>query len=970
MADTIANYTGNGTQTDFVVPFDYLKKSFVHVYVDNGLTLLTGGDYGDTGADYYFLDDTTIRLKTAPSEGEGIVVRRYTSATERIVSFEDASILKATDLDTSQLQAFHIAEEARDNVKDAMLRDDEGNWDAQNARIVNVADPVDDQDAMTLGYYKNDKQSVIDLKNETKGYRDEALGFRNEAEEFKDTTEGYKDDAEESKNLAKDWAIKMDGKVVEEGEEIDYSAKYWAQSVAEMGEAAKVVADNIEDVNTVADNIDDVNTVAGDLEGSFKPPQFTDMGRVGTGETEEIEVTGGNIKTVADSIEDVNSVAGAITDGSLQTAIESVPITVENVRLSNEAKEDAVAASNKAKDWAIKMDGKVTDEDTGLEVDYSSKYYADQAKASAEEANVSADVVTEAVTEGVSEINTLSQQKITEITNAGTDQVNTVNTAGTTQVEAVNTAGSTQVSAVEDEGASQVSAVTAEGTKQTGLVTAEGTEQISLVEQKGDSVIAIVDSSKDGLIEELQTEGTTQIGLIEAAGTTQVGNVNTAGTTQVGNVNDAGDTQVQAVNTAGTTQIAAIGTAAEEAIADLEPYVAKAQAWAEKTDGPVEGGSYSAKYWANQASSGQLNADWNETDSSNKGYIKNKPDLSVYAEKTYVDSALSSALVYKGSVNTYANLPVASQKVGDMYNVAQADSSHGIKAGDNVAWNGSAWDVLAGTTDLSAYLTKSSAASTYATKDDLSSTNNSIDTLETTVGTKANDSAVVKLTGNQTIAGTKTFSSTIAGNINGTAKNVTEKFSLTARGDIAYGTNNGYVIDKSALAYWNGRYNDNSSNLEYCRNGNIVGTTGNQTIGGTKTFSSTIVGSINGNAATANTLKTARTINGTSFNGSANININNIVSRGQVTALSGSTRGSIKGIQLYEAYNNGYPYQYGNVIHMRGSRADYGGDNEIMFTWNGTDRVFIRSLRDTASAEWTEWSELQVVRTDYGRVGS
>ena len=969
MADTIANYTGNGTQTDFVVPFDYLKKSFVHVYVDNRLTLLTGGDYGDTGADYYFLDDTTIRLKTAPAEGEGIVVRRYTSATERIVSFEDASILKATDLDTSQLQAFHIAEEARDNVKDAMLRDDEGNWDAQNARIVNVADPVDDQDAMTLGYYKKDKQSVIDLKNETKGYRDEALGFRNEAEEFKDTTKGYKDDTEESKNLAKDWAVKMNGKVVEEGEEIDYSAKYWAQSVAEMGEAAKVVADNIDDVNTVADNIDDINTVAGDLEGTFMPPQFTDMGRVGTGETEEVEVTGGNIKTVADNIEDVNSVASAIEDGSLQIAIDSIPVTVENVRLSNEAKDDAVEASNKAKDWAIKIDGKVTD-DAGLEVDYSSKYYANQAKASAEKANVSADVVTEAVTDGVSQINALSQQKVTEITNAGTEQVNNVNTAGTAQVEAVNTAGSTQVSAVEDEGASQVSAVTAEGTKQTGLVTAEGTKQITLVEQKGDSVIATMDSSKDGLIAEIQTEGETQLGLIETAGTTQVGNINTAGTTQVSNVNDAGDTQVQAVNTAGTTQLAAIGTSAEEAIADIEPYVQKAHDWADKTDGPVEGDAYSAKYWANQAASGQLNADWKETDSSNKGYIKNKPDLSVYAEKTYVDSALSSALVYKGSVNTYADLPVASQKVGDMYNVAQADSSHGIKAGDNVAWNGSAWDVLAGTVDLSAYLTKSSASSTYATIDDLDATNNSIDTLETTVGTKANDSAVVKLTGNQTITGTKTFSSTIAGNINGTARNVTERYTKTTRGDIEYGENNNYLIDKAALALWNGRYSGTSSNLEYCRYGTIIDTTRDQTIGGTKTFSETIVGSINGNAATADKLKTARTINGTSFNGSANININNIVSRGQVTGLTGSTRGSVKGIQLYEAYNNGYPYSYGNVIHMRGTRNDYGGDNEIMFTWNGTDRVFVRSLRDTASAEWTEWSELQIVRTDYGRVGS
>lgn len=160
MADTIANYTGNGTQTDFVVPFDYLKKSFVHVYVDNGLTLLTGGDYGDTSADYYFLDDTTVRLKEAPAVGEGVVIRRYTSATQRVVAFEDASILKATDLDTSQLQAFHIAEEARDGVNDSMIVDDENNWDAKGYRIIDVGDPIDDGDAVNFKTYKADAQGA------------------------------------------------------------------------------------------------------------------------------------------------------------------------------------------------------------------------------------------------------------------------------------------------------------------------------------------------------------------------------------------------------------------------------------------------------------------------------------------------------------------------------------------------------------------------------------------------------------------------------------------------------------------------------------------------------------------------------------------------------------------------------------------------------------------------------------------
>lgn len=49
--------------------------------------------------------------------------------------------------------------------------------------------------------------------------------------------------------------------------------------------------------------------------------------------------------------------------------------------------------------------------------------------------------------------------------------------------------------------------------------------------------------------------------------------------------------------------------------------------------------------------------------------------------------------------------------------------------------------------------------------------------------------------------------------------------------------------------------------------------TGDETIAGTKTFSSTISGSITGNSATATKLATARTINGVAFDGSANITV-------------------------------------------------------------------------------------------------
>ena len=74
--------------------------------------------------------------------------------------------------------------------------------------------------------------------------------------------------------------------------------------------------------------------------------------------------------------------------------------------------------------------------------------------------------------------------------------------------------------------------------------------------------------------------------------------------------------------------------------------------------------------------------------------------------KAEVDSKVSAVMRYKGSKDTYAELPTEGNIVGDVWNVANADAEHGIKAGDNVAWNGTGWDILGGAVDLSGYATK------------------------------------------------------------------------------------------------------------------------------------------------------------------------------------------------------------------------------------------------------------------------
>ncbi|WP_425401785.1 phage tail protein [Escherichia coli] len=118
-----------------------------------------------------------------------------------------------------------------------------------------------------------------------------------------------------------------------------------------------------------------------------------------------------------------------------------------------------------------------------------------------------------------------------------------------------------------------------------------------------------------------------------------------------------------------------------------------------------------------------------------------------------------------------------------------------------------------------------------------------------------------------------------------------------------------------------------------------------------------------GNAATATKLATARNINGVKFDGSGDVNINTLVSRGRVTALSGSTQGTA-GIQMYEAYSNSYPTLYGNVLHMKGASA--AGEGELLIGWSGTSGAhapaFIRSRRDTTDAAWSDWAQVYTSR--------
>ena len=73
-----------------------------------------------------------------------------------------------------------------------------------------------------------------------------------------------------------------------------------------------------------------------------------------------------------------------------------------------------------------------------------------------------------------------------------------------------------------------------------------------------------------------------------------------------------------------------------------------------------------------------------------------------------VAAKLTNVYTYKGSVTNYSDLPSSNLTAGDVYNVENANGN--IPPGTNYAWNGTAWDSLGGSIDLSNYATTGSVS--------------------------------------------------------------------------------------------------------------------------------------------------------------------------------------------------------------------------------------------------------------------
>ena len=194
---TSITYTADGSQTNFSIPFDYLRPSFVHVAVNDAEV-----------SEGFTVSNRGIMFDTAPAKAALVKIYRKTP-TSRLVSWADASILKAIDMTIAEVQQLHILEEASDWSKtNSIVLDEEGNtWQGRNCRMSNIADPTEAQDVVTKHYLDNEEGSFTATMNALKTKTEEAASnFATDARSSANEAKSYRDAASTYATNAKNYS--------------------------------------------------------------------------------------------------------------------------------------------------------------------------------------------------------------------------------------------------------------------------------------------------------------------------------------------------------------------------------------------------------------------------------------------------------------------------------------------------------------------------------------------------------------------------------------------------------------------------------------------------------------------------------------------------------------------------------------------------------------------------------------------
>ena len=336
MANSFVRYTGNGSTTAYAISYTYRDAADLIVSINGVAT--TSYTLNSAG--------TTLTFDSAPANSSAIEIRRKTSQTVRLTDYAAGSVLTENDLDTDSEQAFFMSQEAIDDAGDVIKIDNTNfQWDTQNKRLTNVADPVDNTDAVNKQFISTNLPNITTVAG-ISGNVTTVAGISANVTSVATNTANINTVATNIANVntvASDIAkvIVVANDLNETVSEIETAALDLQETTSEIDTVSNSIANvnavgiNIANVNTLAPISANITTVAG------ISANVTTVAGISSNVTSVANNSSNinsavsnatNINTVAGNNSNINTVAGISSDVTSVAGIASDVSAVENIK--------------------------------------------------------------------------------------------------------------------------------------------------------------------------------------------------------------------------------------------------------------------------------------------------------------------------------------------------------------------------------------------------------------------------------------------------------------------------------------------------------------------------------------------------------------------------------------------------------------------------------------------------------------
>jgi hypothetical protein len=150
MAYSSVTIPADGTTDTFTFSFKYLHISHVSAF-KNGVKVTTAT----------FPTASSVKLNTTVANGDTILIQRVTPRDKLTVEMPNSGTFRGRDINAMALQTLYIAQEVFDSLSTLISLAVDNTMDALGHRVSNVADPVNDQDAVTKKWAETSMTSTL-----------------------------------------------------------------------------------------------------------------------------------------------------------------------------------------------------------------------------------------------------------------------------------------------------------------------------------------------------------------------------------------------------------------------------------------------------------------------------------------------------------------------------------------------------------------------------------------------------------------------------------------------------------------------------------------------------------------------------------------------------------------------------------------------------------------------------------------